>query len=335
MRKHIERSVAFLSVLALCLSCAVAARTERIFGDSFVATCDLPHADIYNGVSLTVVDNTAFHLMRSGDIYAWNPDQDMYSFYVHVSACPLINVEIPFSRQSESVRTELTEAVSCLIPADEGLYGFNDISGMIGLIDKEGWHVNDVRLVTSALRLSDDDYPEALRNAFIEDGNLYAFHDINLTLPAKPQTTLLVFNLLHGDYSATKLPDTITFCRYTSGKLLCIQDSGTQTPTLAVYDIASHQLTALDMAVPISIERKIFAESWYLHCEIGGLAYDEAHDIVYLADAEGLWRSIAGAPFERAPMKDAWESMFGTAEALVLSSGGYVTQNGWPYYVNP
>lgn len=70
-----------------------------------------------------------------------------------------------------------------------------------------------------------------------------------------------------------------------------------------------------------------------MHSEIGGLAYDEARDIIYLSDVKGLWRSTKGAPFERVDANDIWEMMSCAAEAWVLSSGGYVTQNGLPYYV--
>lgn len=332
MNKYIKPILVFLMTMALFPASAVIARAERLYLDAFVESCGLSHSDTANGVSLTVFKNTVFHLLRSGDIFTWNPDQDLYSFYAHVPVRPVVNVEIPFSRQSESLKNELTQSVSCLIPAQDGIWGFNDISGMIGLIDPNGWHVSDVRLDTTALKTSDG-YAEELRNAFISEGKLYAFHDINLTRPDPPQTTLLIFDLSSGACSVIKLPDIITFCRYTSGKLLCIQDSGIKIPTLAVYDIESQKMRAIDVTIPISIEREYFAQSWNLHCQMGGLAYDNARDIIYLADAQGLWRSTSGVAFERVNEKDRWKTMMATAEAWVLSSGGYVTQNGWPYYV--
>ena len=332
MNKQIKQILVFLMTMALFPTYAVLARAERIYEDAFVESCGLPHADVVNGVSLTVVENTVFQLMRSGDIFTWDPDQDLYSFYAHVPARPLADVEIPFSRQSESLKNELTQSVSCLIPAQDGIYGFNDISGLIGLIDPNGWHVSDVRLDTATLTTFDD-YAEELRNAFISEGKLYAFHDVNLTRNKLPQTTLLIFDLSSGACSVTKLPDIITFCRYTSGKLLCIQDSGTKIPTLAVYDIDSQKMSALDVTVPIPIEREYFTQSWNLHCQIGGLAYDAARDIIYLADAQGLWRSTSGGAFERVDEEDRWKTMMGTAESWALSADGYVTQNGWAYYV--
>lgn len=132
-----------------------------------------PPTEIYKGLSLTVVGNTAFHLMGSGDIYTWDSDRNQYAFYTHVPALPLINVEIPFSGQSEGVRAQRTKAVSCLIPSEDGLYGFNDLSGLIGPIDQEGWHAHDVRLDTSALKTARDAYPEAFQNAFITEGKAY------------------------------------------------------------------------------------------------------------------------------------------------------------------
>lgn len=169
----------------------------------------------------------------------------------------------------------------------------------------------------------------------MEDGKLYAYLDMGLTLAKKPQPSLLVFDLSTGACTPFALPGTISFCRYTPGKLLFLQDSGTEIPALAVYDIASEQLTDLGVTVPTSISRKTFENSFLLHSEIGGLGYDEEHNIIYLADAKGLWHSISGAPFALKKVGDTWEQPSAVAEARVLSSGGYVSIDGPGYYVEP
>lgn len=337
MKILIKRSVLFLLTMTLCLSCALAAQAERIFSGSFRAACALT-ADENTSNSLTVVDDTAFILLKSGDIYTWDPQQDSYTFYVHVATYPLVNVEIPFTRQGEALRAELSDTVCCLIPADDGLYGLNNISGMFGPIDEAGWHVGDVRLDVSMLRSSGDDYPENFRNAFIADGKLYAFHDIDITRGERIGTTLLVFDLSSGACEITALPDTITFCRYAAGQLLCLRDGGSEVPIFAVYDIASKQMTPLELVAPVVIERQLFSNMWHLNQVIGGLCYDGARGSIYLASEEGLWRSTQGAPFELVATPradDLWESMTSAPEAWVLSSGGYVTQNNWIYYAKP
>ncbi len=338
-----NRCAVLLCVLILSLSITGSAQTEVIFHDSLAAAYGLTLEDIYTALSLTVIGDTAYRLLSNGDIYAWQSQQDQYSLYANVPAAPWarVNVEIPFSQQSAVTQRELTESVSQLIPAEDGLYGLNNLSGRIGSIDKNGWHVSDTRLNSAILWPSDAVYPEPLRNAFITEGKLYAYHDLHYSTVEKPQPTLLIFSLSTGACSVTQMPGVITFCRYAPGTLLCLMDSGTETPSLALYEIASGQMSEFEVAVPVSVERKYFEQSYRLHCRIGGLACDAADETIYLASVHALWLSAAGAAFQQAA-EDVWqvwdhegESMTtAEADAWVLPSGGYIFQNG-PWYVKP
>lgn len=335
--KHLMKQLAALfTALILCLSCAAAALAEKLFDDDLVAAFDLSPTDIFEGISIAAVQDTVFQLMQGGDIYAWDSQTNAYALYAHVPGYPTWNIEIPFSLQSDSLKAKVADAVICLIPSAEGIYGFNYFTGAIGLIGADGIHLNDVKLDVSALIPKGSDYPEAFLNAFVEDGKLYAYHDMNFTTPKEPRPSLLIFDLSTGTCTPVALPDTISFCYHTPGKLLFLQDNGTKTPALAVYDIASGKLTDLNVAVPISIARKTFGKSWYLHCEIGGLAYDAVRDIIYLGDTQGVWHSVASAPFERKTLIESVKAPpVPLGEAWALASGGYIFQSGWRYYVKP
>ena len=342
MQIQIKQGAALACALILwCLCCTAAAQAGVIFGDSLAQAFQLTKDEVSTGLGVTAIGDTVYELLSNGELYAWDPAQDSYSLYARVPAAPIINAEIPFSRQSAEVQRALTESVSQLIPAEDALYGFNDLTGRIGIIDPNGWHVNDVLLGTAALKSSDAAYPERLRNAFITEGKLYAFHDLAYSTSFKPRPALLVFDLLSGACTAVKMPDTITFCRYKPGTLLCLRDNGTETPALAVYALASGRTTPLAVTVPVSMERTYFEQAFYLHCRIGGLAYDAVHDAIYLADVRGLWRSASGAAFAPVvqnswPVWDHAGKSMTTAEteAWVLSSGGYVFENG-PLYIEP
>ncbi len=188
-------------------------------------------------------------------------------------------------------------------------------------------------------------YPYALRNAYIENGSLYAFHDLNLYSDAPPQSRLISFDLSGGSCDVTDLPNTLSFCRYAPGKLLCLQDDGTETPSLAVYDMASRAFTRVELDLPVAIPRATFARSFYLHRMLDGLAYDAARDTIYFETPKQLWRSVAGAPFAPVAagdtdfyshipfMEDGY--MSAPDEAHILSFGGYVSQSTFPFCVMP
>lgn len=311
------------------------AQAERLFGSAFVEACQLPREDAYNECSRTVQGDRVYQLMLSGDLYAWDPSTDSYTLYAHVPAEPRYDVEIPFEKQSASLQREITETVSLLIPSDEDLYGFNYASGRIGPIDQEGWHELDVRLDVSLLSQSDDNYPHYLRNAFVEEGKLYAFHDINLSTDKTPATQLLAFDLTSGECKVTAMPDTAFFCRYTPGKLLSMQMDDARALHLAVYDIASQTMTPLDLAVPLTINKSAFSSAMRLRIETSGMAYDAQRNIIYLAGPKTLWRSVDGGTFEALPIVNGWEEKIAISNAWVLTSGVYFGEFWSPYAVRP
>ena len=323
-------------LLATPIAARADAQAEQLFGTALVEACQLPREEAYMDRSRTAQGNRVYQLMLSGDLYAWDPATDSYALYAHVPAEPRYNVEIPFEKQSASLQREITETVSLLIPSDEGLYGFNYRSGRIGPIDQDGWHELDARLDVSRLYQTKDNYPRNLRSAFVENGTLYAFHDISLnTDAAPPATELLAFDLVSGKCAVTSLPDTAYFCRHTPGRLLCLQLGDACALYLAVYDIASQTMTPLDIAVPLSIDKRAFSSSMRLRIETSGMAYDAERNIIYLPGPKMLWRSIDGAPFEAIQIVDGWEEKIPVSNAWVLSSGVYFGELGWPYAVRP
>lgn len=327
--------ISFIYLLTLPMFASADTGVKRLFGKDFVDSCQLPFGDVGNGLGIAVLGNSVYQLMVNGDIYVWEQATGEYSYYSHVPAEPFNNVEIPLDRQPESVQQEMRESVSRLIPSDEGLYGFNYTSGKVGLIDQEGWHPLSCKLDVSGLFLTTDNYPRNLRNTFICEGKLYAFHDINLTKNVQPNTQLLIFDLSTGGCTTIPMPFTITFCQYTPGKLLCMQSNEGNNPSLSIYDINSQCFTPLSIAMPLEFDQSVFSNAWHLRCMASGLAYDVERNIIYLADANTLWRSIDGTPFVGINLTNGWMQKMEVSDAWVLTSGGYIIQNGWPYYVVP
>ena len=177
--------------------------------------------------------------------------------------------------------------------------------------------------------------PQNMRQMFISQGKIYAFHDINLATDKRPETELLIFDLSTGVCTPISMPDTYTFCPYAPGKLLCMQGLTTKSPYLAVYDINTQSFTSLGITVPLTFSEKMYSSSMLLHIQASGLAYDADRNIIYLAGEESLLRSFDGAAFEAVRITDGWVEKEVIAEAWILASGGYVTRNGWPYYIAP
>lgn len=327
-------AMACMLLIAPLTATAEEAKAERIFGRSFVEACNLS-SGIGDNRTMTVYGNNAYMLRVDGDIYTWDPDTGVYAYWAHVPAVPYFDVEIKIDQQPESLQQEIRENVSRLIPSDDGIYGFNDRTGKVGPVDETGWHPQDCRMDVSRLFQTTNNYPQNLRQMFISQGKIYAFHDINLASDERPETELLIFDLSTGVCTPISMPDTYTFCPYTPGKLLCMQGLTTKSPYLAVYDINTQSFTSLGITVPLTFSEKMYSSSMILHSQASGLAYDADRNTIYLAGEESLWHSFDGAAFEAVRITDGWAEKEVIAEAWVLSSGGYVTRNGWPYYIAP
>ena len=331
---RIKHSFAYLAILALCVGIGVNGHAEKIFDEPFEKAVKISSRD--NSTSgLTVVGHKVYNMLINGDIYTWDADQDQYAFFAKVPERPKFNSEIAFTRQKEGMQKKLTEYVFQLIPSDEGLYGFNHLSGLIGPIDQNGWHPSAIRLDTSKLKKSQDDYPEELINAFIRDKKLYAFYDRDWINPGPIDSHLVIFDLGSGACTMVKMPNIITFSSYTPGNLICIKDIGGKTPVLTVYNITSGQQNDLGIHLPTSISQRSFQESWNVHTKISGLSYDEALDIIYVADKQGLWRITGGGDFEQAAIQGRWPWIQYMIKAWSMPSGGYVMWSNGIHYFNP
>lgn len=122
MRTSIKRITAILLLVVLCtsLSLAQAEGSRIIFAEAFAKDCGLSQAAIYEGVGMTVIGDKVYQMMVSGDIYVWDSVEDNYALYAHVPARSWVNVEIPFEKQSESVRRRITSRYDFLLPLQGG-----------------------------------------------------------------------------------------------------------------------------------------------------------------------------------------------------------------------
>lgn len=258
-------------------------------------------------------------LHNDGSVWRWDADTGDYEYVVTVPMAKM--TEKPLNSLSASEREYQLTSVTDLIGADGKLYGFNALSGRLGLIDEQGVHWNEVTLDTAPALKRDTGYPSCHFCPTIVGDRLYLLCDLVLTMGGSGYRPALVSCKLDGsDTQGDVMPGLISLCRYDDAHLLLLTMTG-----LELYDTATAQTTHLPLILPATVPQS--GDFWDVHSALGGLAYDPARDTIFLATTTALYTSTAGGAFvERASDMDwHWAHSLESAHpATVLDNGTYI-----------
>ncbi|MDO4838683.1 MAG: hypothetical protein Q4B32_09880 [Clostridia bacterium] len=330
-----KRISAFLLAMVLIFSLACA-KAEIIFDEDFGYSIDLYKDGLVGRQDVMVVQNKAYALYSNGDIYCWDGEERTYSYFAKVDAVPAVDIEKPLSKQNEKKQAELRNCVFSLLSDGEQLYGFNTISGKVGVITADGITWNEVPLDVSVINQKnqkDSTYPICVNNSFIYNNQMIATYDMSDTTDKDDYApVILQFDLSTGACTVTDYPKVITMCHYQDDTMLVLEDQGTTVPTFTLYNLTTGESTPLGMDAPFTIDRKLLASRYDILDNLGGIAYDTVTDTIYIATRDNLWISTAGEAFQAATMTDQpWEYMNASGEAWVMPNGTYVFRNGSAY----
>ncbi len=327
-----KRISAFLLAMVLIFSLACA-KAEIIFDIAFGESVDMYKDGLVGRQDVMVVQNKAYALYSNGDIYCWDGEERAYSYFAKVDAVPDVYNEKPFSKQTDEMKAELSNCVFSLLSDGEQLYGFNTISGKIGVITADGITWNEVPLDVSVINQNDSTYPICVNNSFIYNNQMIATYDMyDVAFKGDYAPVILQFDLSTGACTVTDYPKAITMCHYQDDTMLVLEDQGTDVPTFTLYNLTTGQSTPLGMDAPFTINRKLLASKYDILDTLGGIAYDTVTDTIYIATQTNLWSSTAGEAFQADTMTDQpWEYMIPSGEAWVMPNGTYVFRNGSAY----
>ena len=256
-------------------------------------------------------------LYRDNSIWRWDADTGDYQYVTRVPMAEM--TEKTLSRLSSSEREYQLTAVTDLIGMDGELYAFNALSGRLGLIDEEGVHWNETTLDTAPALKPGAGYPSCHFCPTIVGDKLYMLCDLVLMMGGSGyQPALVSCNLDGSDCQGSAYPGLISLCRYDDAHLLLLTATG-----LELYDTATAQATPLPLTLPASVPQS--GDFWDVHGALGGLAYDTARDIIFLATPSTLYKSIAGGEFIACETDLEWELALQLLHpAAVLDDGAYV-----------
>ena len=309
-------------LLVFCLTLSAAHAEVRIIFDQefFLTTGIWSDENQFNPQTFRSVasgDSVWTVLYRDNDIWRWDTDTGNYTFITKVPMAEM--TEKSLSRLSASEQAYQLTSVTDLIGADGKLYGFNALSGRLGLIDEEGVHWNEATLDTAPALKPGVGYPSAHFCPTIVGDKLYMLCDLTLTLGGNGyQPALVSCNLDGSDCTGEAYSGLLALCRYDDSHLLLLTMTG-----LEIYNTETAQSTPLSIALPATVPTS--GDIWDIHSTLGGLAYDPARDVIYLATPTALYASIGGGEFiARETGLDWGHALPILHTAAVLTDGTYV-----------
>lgn len=284
----------FICILLCCLVLSTAqAEVDVVFDrDFFLSTGIWSDENQFNPQTFTAVasgNGVWTVLYRDNSLWRWDADTGEYHYVTNIPMAEI--TEKSLSRLSASESEYQLTSVTDLIGWNGRLYGFNALSGGLGLIDEEGVHWNETLLNTAPALKPDAGYPSCHFLPTIVGDKLYMLCDLVLMMGGSGYQPALVSCTLDGsDCKGAAYPGLISLCRYDDFHLLLLTMTG-----LELYDTATSQTTPLPLSLPATVPQS--GDFWDIHAALGGLAYDPARDTIFLATPTALYASTAGGEF--------------------------------------
>lgn len=314
----------FLCILLCCLvlSSACAESTTIFDLDFFLQTgiYDENWAETLrrpNVISVAASGDSAWALLDTGDVWRYDVMANTYSLVTQVSVGK--NTATPLSRFSAAEREQQESSVFRLLIVEDQLYGFNPLSGRYGPIDEQGVHWNDNQMNTDPFLRPGTAWQDCYYYATPLNDRLYVLCDLVQTLGGTGyQPALASCSLLDQDCAGEAIPGLLALCRYDDQHLLFLTMTG-----LERYNVDTRKTTPLNLTLPAIAPQS--GDFWDIHEAIGGLAYDQDSDTIYLATPDTLYTSTAGADFVGHPSGQDWShSLSMGQQGFLLDNGAYV-----------
>lgn len=188
----------------------------------------------------------------------------------------------------------LEQAEALQIVADEnGAHVYDINSGKFGDIDESGVHWSEQELDFYRLFPEDDGTPYTIVRSFLREDSLYILARVGVF----SQEGCLLFSFdLDGEHSMEyDLEDLHGMCMGPDGKFLCLR-CVEGTYCLSLFDPDTEDMEDMDLQRNFALQES----------SMGGLAYSEQEDAVYVCANDIVYRSVAGGEFAQfAPVDTA------------------------------
>lgn len=308
-----------LAMMMAVLSCGFALAEESGSIDMFDAAymeeyglCDSSGIRLYfNDVDWD--GTTCYAYLTDRAVYTCQPGEEPQKL------CTLPDLPENFHEYEGELSNEqiaqLYETVTYITAYQGTLYGYNVYSGGWGVIDEGGIHWKDNQLNFSCLFHVERFYPDLVLRSFMMDGMLatlvYVQDDDGYFYCA-----VETFDLASGESRQYPIEGLCGACRGAQGELICLlTDEDYMNYSLCRINVFTGETSDID--IPVNIETTAMDS-------LGGLAYSEADNALFVCANGRVYRSLNGGDFEAYALVQT-TAMTSNARGWVLSDSRYVT----------
>lgn len=183
-------------------------------------------------------------------------------------------------------RELLKDTVTYIVANDTKLYGYNVYSGKYGEIDANGIHWNDATLDFSCITPNEDQNPNRVVKSYITDTMLYVF--VSEMDPATWDESFSLYGIRLADGKANRIPliHPVNICMMDEETFLVLSKNA-DGYSLSRY----HTKSNTDEKVSVDLSQIP------IHWTLGGLAYDDDSEAIFLCTNDRVLRSLQGKDF--------------------------------------
>lgn len=190
---------------------------------------------------------------------------------------------------TEEQIAQLYETVTYITAYQGTLYGYNVYSGGWGVIDENGIHWKDNQLNFSCLFHVERFYPDLVLRSFMMDGMLATLVNVQDD-DGYYYYAIETFDLASGESRQYPIEGLCGACRGAQGELICLlTDEDYMNYSLCRINVFTGETSDID--IPVNIETT-------MEDSLGGLAYHEETNAIYLSANSRVYRSLNGGDFE-------------------------------------
>lgn len=184
---------------------------------------------------------------------------------------------------------QLYDTVTYITAYQGTLYGYNVYSGGWGVIDEGGIHWEDNQLDFSCLFHLERFYPDLVLRSFMMDGMLATLVNVQDD-DNNFYCAIETFDLTTGQSRQYPIEELCGACRGAQGELICLlMDESEMNYSLCRINVLTGETSDID--IPVNIETTV-------EDSLGGLAYHEPTNAIYLCANSRVYRSLNGGAFE-------------------------------------
>ena len=306
----ILRTVVVTLLLTLpSIAFATSAQNEDAFTQEYMDTTGFTEQGIGSVQLVEWAGSTCYVYMSDSSVYTYHTTEGVTK-YAQLPPTPK-EFERMFVVLGNVNLDDLHNTVTYIATHGDSLYGYNVYSGKFGHIDTEGVHWSDTILDMECLNPEQGFFPNRVAKSYVTNQRLYTLVSLISEYNGDEEYAFFGFDLSTGKAVEFNVKGAVNVCHIKDEEFIFLR---------RLED--GYSLVRLDAATNALSDISFSMGAFPSDAVVGGLAYDEKSDSIFLSMKGRIFRSVTNGEFEAVSYIPTDALMYETP-AWILPDGRY------------